>query len=371
MIPRDVIDRVRNEVDLVKLVGSRIRLTRRGPRHWGCCPFHKEKTPSFQVHKNRYFCFGCHERGTTIDWLMAMEDMSFRDAVVVLAGELGIDLDGAGTGEWSWDSYQPLPPPPPEPIRLWPESAIERFSGKHSKYLMDRGVTIDAARAFGLGFDREDRRAVFPVRLNDGSLVGMTGRAVGDDVLPKYMHYRFDLEKQVAISRVPKRLYQELTEDEIEARFVRWPRNRVLFGSQSLAKVPPGGWRSNDLFMVEGHVDAVKTWQRGHRCVATMGTFVSADQGELIVDLVPQRGRLIVLFDPDSAGNKALDQLQFVIGERVSTWIMKLPPIRLPPGKSAKELTDEELDECEKVDPGNCTDDEFENALRRIKPSVA
>ena len=79
MIPREVIDRVKSQLDVVELVGRYVKLQRKGKRFWGCCPFHKERTPSFTVEpsKGGFYCFGCHEHGSGIDFLMQIEGIRF------------------------------------------------------------------------------------------------------------------------------------------------------------------------------------------------------------------------------------------------------------------------------------------------------
>jgi len=74
------IDLAKN-VDLVQLAGGRMRLCREGRVFWGCCPFHNERTPSFKIEGNRFYCFGCHEHGDAIAFLQRLEGIGFREAV--------------------------------------------------------------------------------------------------------------------------------------------------------------------------------------------------------------------------------------------------------------------------------------------------
>ena len=79
---------------IVQLVGRRVKLTRKGRVFWGCCPFHKEKSPSFKVENERrtYKCFGCGKGGDAFKWLMETEGLSFPESVERLAGEAGVEL---------------------------------------------------------------------------------------------------------------------------------------------------------------------------------------------------------------------------------------------------------------------------------------
>ena len=90
----DLLEEIRRRTDLVQLVGRRVKLVRKGRVMWGCCPFHKEKSPSFKVENERrtYKCFGCGKGGDAFKWLMETEGLTFPEAVEKLAGEAGVEL---------------------------------------------------------------------------------------------------------------------------------------------------------------------------------------------------------------------------------------------------------------------------------------
>ncbi len=90
----NLLEEVLRRIDIVQLVGKRVKLTRRGQQFWGCCPFHKEKSPSFKVENARrtYKCFGCGKGGDAFKWLMETEGLSFPESVERLAGEAGVEL---------------------------------------------------------------------------------------------------------------------------------------------------------------------------------------------------------------------------------------------------------------------------------------
>ena len=89
-----LLEEISRRTDLVQLVGRRVKLTRKGRVFWGCCPFHKEKSPSFKVENERrtYKCFGCGAGGDAFKWLMETEGLTFPEAVERLAGEAGVEL---------------------------------------------------------------------------------------------------------------------------------------------------------------------------------------------------------------------------------------------------------------------------------------
>ena len=98
-IPDRFLDELVARTDLVDLVSESVRLTKKGNSYWGCCPFHSEKTPSFHVVPDRqiYKCFGCGKGGGAINYVMELENLSFRDAVEVLAKRAGMAMpEGSG-----------------------------------------------------------------------------------------------------------------------------------------------------------------------------------------------------------------------------------------------------------------------------------
>lgn len=379
-IPPEIVRQVREKTNIVELIGGRIKLKKSGSDFLGLCPFHTEHTPSFRVskRKNVYYCYGCKEGGDVIDWVVTQEDVAFKDAVLMLARDLGIDVP-AGPTAWEWKPREMPKIEAKPPMLIWPERSIERFAGKMPKYMLDRGITISTAMAYGIGFDRADKRATFPVRKANGDLVGVSGRTTADSKI-KYMHYRLDVDETRAVARIPKELYASCDEDELDQRFVRWAKSRVLYGghvavSQSLA--PSGGWRDENLYLVEGHIDVHSYYQRRLRAVATMGSSVSSEQGDLLVEMTPVRGRLVCVPDPDmkakfsKGSTKSLfdlyvEGLKSVVYDRVQIWHQALPPIRVKDGQDVKTMSDDELDKCERLDPASLNDDEFEDSYAKI-----
>src|SRR5271168_2630247 len=89
-----LLEEISRRTDIVQMVGKRVKLTRKGRVMWGCCPFHKEKSPSFKVENERrtYKCFGCGAGGDAFKWLEETEGLNFPEAVERLASEAGVEL---------------------------------------------------------------------------------------------------------------------------------------------------------------------------------------------------------------------------------------------------------------------------------------
>ena len=94
--PQEVVDQVIESNNIVDVIGSYVKLTKKGSTYFGLCPFHNEKTPSFSVtdngNKQMYYCFGCHKGGTVLTFIMQYENVSYTDALKTLADRAGIAL---------------------------------------------------------------------------------------------------------------------------------------------------------------------------------------------------------------------------------------------------------------------------------------
>ena len=310
---QDKIEEVRARADIVEVVGTQVRLKRAGRNFVGLCPFHNEKTPSFNVNAERGFfhCFGCGVGGTVFDFVMRVEGATFPEALQSLARRYGIVLpersEPGGTGAERTRSLRPRERSPrPEFYShvLWntPDGEIAR------NYLKSRGITEDTARTFALGFapsrpanlaaslqkrglveagvrlglvkrdqggapyDMFRARLMFPIRDAQGRVIAFGGRVL-DDRLPKY------------INSTESPLYSKA---------------RALYGVyESRTAI----MKADRAILVEGYFDAIVLWQAGfNEAVASLGTSLTVDQLRL---LSRYSRNIIACFDGDSAGQKA------------------------------------------------------------------
>ena len=158
----NLLEEVLRRTDIVQLVGKRVKLTRRGQQFWGCCPFHKEKSPSFKVENARrtYKCFGCGKGGDAFKWLMETEGLSFPEAVERLAGEAGVELpkwspEDEAREEKKKSLYDVI-----EAACVFYEAQLREAGGRAARdYLQSRGLNGEAAKTVpaGLCADRQQR----------------------------------------------------------------------------------------------------------------------------------------------------------------------------------------------------------------------
>jgi DNA primase len=224
-IPQDIIERVRDSSDIVDVVSKYVDLKQRGPNFFGLCPFHNEKTPSFSVApaKQIYYCFGCQAGGNVYSFLMDHQQISFPDAVKVLAEQYNIPIEFE---KEDGDSglYSSLYELHEIALKLYQDNLFSNSGAKALAYLKDRGLNEDIIRQFKIGyaedswdqlvkkckgkgftrsqivqsglfsqskkgtFDRFRSRIMFPIFHPSGKPIAFGGRIFGSDDTAKYLN---------------------------------------------------------------------------------------------------------------------------------------------------------------------------------------
>lgn len=316
LIPQSFIDDLLNRTDIVDVVGSRVQLKKTGKNYSACCPFHKEKTPSFTVSPDKqfYYCFGCGAGGNALGFVMDHDHLDFPQAVEDLAKRIGMDVPREERGPGN-RSRQPVDSPL-YPLLAAASDYYRQTLKSHPArkaavdYLKGRGVSGIIARDFALGFappgwdgllkhlgedplqqkamidagllientetgrryDRFRDRIMFPIRDSRGRVIAFGGRVLGDDK-PKYLN-----SPETPVFHKGQELY-----GLFEAR----QHNRNL----------------DEIMVVEGYMDVIALAQLGLRnAVATLGTATSEEHLKRLFRLVPS---VLFCFDGDSAGRKA------------------------------------------------------------------
>ncbi len=311
--PEEVIRRVREASDIVNVISDYVTLTRKGGNYFGLCPFHGEKTPSFSVNgREQYFhCFGCGVGGNVITFVMKMENLTFPEALKMLADRAKIDLPEAELS-------------PEEKKRIYHrermlEAAREtaRFywwqlnktpAGKPAlQYLFNRKVTEEFQKKFGLGYSPVSRSALtkylmekkgFSAEelLDAGILSGKEGNTY-DRFFNRLMFPIFDVQgRPIAFGgRVM---------GQGEPKYLNSPDSQLfnkryhLYGLHLAKKT-----RRNYLLMVEGYMDVLSLHQAGFdNAVASLGTALTKEQAILMKRYTDQ---VILCYDSDAAGTNA------------------------------------------------------------------
>ena len=321
MIPQSFINSLVERVDIVDVVGGRVRLKKAGGNQLGLCPFHDEKTPSFHVYPDgHYHCFGCGAHGTTLGFLMEMDGLSFPEAVEALAAFAGVEVPREQGAQRSSSRAKTAP------LYDVLSAADEQFRGwlrRHAEgpaaaaYLKSRGVSGEIVEQFGIGlapagweslksalakfgqekllatglatkndqgrvYDRFRARIVFPIRDTQGRVVGFGGRTY------------------------PGSGTQGEGPRENEPKYLNSPETPVFRKGQEvygLFEARRPGRRIDHLVVVEGYMDVVALAGHGiGEAVATLGTAVGEAHFQR---LFRHAARVICCFDGDAAGRGA------------------------------------------------------------------
>ncbi len=348
MIPEDKVGEVRARVDLASLVGEYVRLKRSGSSFKGLCPFHAEKTPSFYVHPTRGFfhCFGCGASGDAFAFLMRLEGLSFPEAVHRLAEREGIEVEetadeDAGARQEARRRRERLEALIEEAAGFYVHQLAEHpFAEVARRALAERGVREETIRTFRLGYAPAGwdalsrflrRRGHSPAEAEQvGLLVPRRGGAGHYD---RFRHrLMFPIAdargRLVAFSgRVLPPLEGEEERGEPAAKYVNSPehpfyrKGEVLYGlHEGRVALRRLGWS----VLCEGNFDLIALHQAGLRnAVAPLGTAFTEAHARLLRRFVE---RVVLLFDADAAGSKAVREAGLLLLRAgLSVRVVRLP----------------------------------------------
>ena len=335
MIPDDKVREVAERLSIVEVVSEYVQLRRAGANYTGLCPFHAEKTPSFNVNPAReiFHCFGCGEGGNAFSFIMKIEGLSFPEAVKLMARKTGIEIEERQLSQaekQAQDERQTFQRINELTTGFYRSVLEQKPEGAGAReYLERRSATGDIAEAYRLGFapDRSDglvqhlkanginletalklgvvrksergwydqfrNRLMFPIRDTKGNVIAFAGRVL-DASLPKY------------INSPESPLYH---------------KSSVLFG-MDLAL--PSIRTEKSVIIVEGYFDHLALYRAGIRnVVATCGTALTATHAGMIKR---HAERVFMLFDSDKAGkNATIRSMELFLEQRIPAYVITLP----------------------------------------------
>jgi len=336
-IPESIIDRIRESVNIVDVIGRYVTLKKRGRNYLGLCPFHTEKTPSFNVNpeKQIFHCFGCGTGGNVFTFLMRYENLSFVDAVKRLADETGIKIPVSQEAKKQESENEQLFRANEVAESVYHQQ-LKQAPAAVQEYLQRRGISAETREQFKLGyasgewdgllkylerngfslnpykksgllleseksgklFDRFRNRLMFPIHNQSGKVIGFGGRALLDEPnSPKYMN---SPESPV---------YQ---------------KSRILYGLYFSKEAIR---ESGAVIFVEGYMDFLQLYQAGIRnVVATSGTALTEEHARLIRRYT---SRVYLCYDADTAGINAAVRG----GEILFQQLLEVEALILPAGE--------------------------------------
>src|SRR6266850_2404990 len=334
--PQTFLDDLKRQADIVRVVQDYVQLKKKGANWMACCPFHKEKTPSFSVSpaKEIFYCFGCHKGGSVFNFVMEMERISFPEAIKLVAEKSGVPLP-----KLIDDSrYEARRNEAEEVIELnkwaleWWEQQLET-SGEARiarDYLNRREITDETRKTFRLGYapDSWDALSIY-LRQKGASQdqIDRSGLVVKKEEGGSYDRFRGRLIFPVLdIQGKPIAFGGRTLRDE-DAKYINSPetsayvKGRNLFG---LNLTRDEIRRQEYAILVEGFLDLIVPYQFGVRnVVASLGTALTPEQ-------VKQLGRfarkVVVNYDGDRAGVQAAKKsIEILLAEDLEVKVLVLP----------------------------------------------
>jgi DNA primase len=338
MIANQTIQQILSRIDIIEIVGSFVKLKKRGVNYLGLCPFHNEKSPSFTVSpvKEIYKCFGCGRSGNTISFLMEHEKYSYAEALRWLAARYNVEIEEKEVSPEVRQQQQVA-----ESLYIINGFAQKFFSdtlfGSEEgqdiglSYLKERGFNEEIMRKFQMGYSPDQRdvfaraaiaaqynleylqksglvvvrdekpidnyrgRIIFPIHNQTGKVIGFGARIIkSNDRAPKYIN---------------------TPENEI------YVKSKILYGLYQARQAID---KQNECLLVEGYTDVISLHQAGiENVVASGGTSLTVDQLRLIKKYTKH---LTIIYDGDGAGIKAaLRGLDMALEESLDVKLVLIP----------------------------------------------
>lgn len=336
--PEEIVEEIRQKSDIVDVISSYVKIQKKGSSHFGLCPFHNEKSPSFSVSqpKQMYYCFGCGVGGNVFTFIMQYENYTFQEAVKFLAQRAGVELPemeyndemkkkenrrqqllqankDAATfyffqlrqerGKIGYD-YLRKRELSDETIKKFGLGYAPLSSNGLVSYLKGKGYSDDLILEAGLGshderqgiYDKFYNRVMFPIQDINHRVIGFGGRVMGDGT-PKYLN---TMETPV------------------------FDKSRNLYGL-NFARTS----RKNNIILCEGYMDVIALHQAGfNQAVAALGTSFTPGQANLIRRYSEE---VLICFDSDEAGKKAALRAISILKEvELSAKVIQLKPYKDP-----------------------------------------
>lgn len=333
--------------DIVSLASEYVSLSVKGGRMWGCCPFHNEKTASFSVTQDKqlFYCFGCHEGGGIIQFVMKIERLEYVDAVKFLAQRVGMELpDEVDDEKLRQDRVykERLYAACKDAAKIFHTQLMGDSGVQAQQYLLKRGVSGKVVKRFGLGYaldswdalttrlmamgysenelvdaglairnktknsiyDTFRNRVIFPIIATNGRVIAFGARAMAANEEPKYIN-----TGDTPVYNKRMNLYA--------LNYMR-------------------GKNMEDLIMVEGYMDVISLHAQGiDNAVASLGTALTKHQARLLKRYV---GTVYICYDGDAAGqNATLRGLDILASEGLSVRVMVVPD-KLDPDDYVKKF---------------------------------
>ncbi|WP_332375539.1 DNA primase [Lactococcus cremoris] len=331
-VDTEVVNDLKSKVNIADLILQYVALSRTGKNYIGLCPFHGEKTPSFNVNaeKGFYHCFGCGRSGDAIEFLKEYNQVGFIDAVKELANFAGVTLDISNDREEKNNPNAPLYEINNQAARLYNILLMSTELGERARdYLAERGITDDVIKRFNIGLAPEENDFIFKnlsnkfdeeVMANSG-LFHFSNNRVFDAFTNRIM---FPITNEYGQTiGFSGRKWQE--NDDSKAKYINTSATTIFDKSYelwNLDKAKPTISKRREVYLMEGFMDVIAANKAGiNNVVASMGTALTEKHVRRLKQIAK---KFVLVYDGDSAGQNAIYKALNLVGES-DVQIVKVP----------------------------------------------
>jgi DNA primase len=336
-IPRGFSEELRNQADILKIVGDYVSLKKKGNNYWACCPFHNEKSPSFSVNPSKGFfkCFGCGKGGDAVTFVMEIEGAPFPEAVKTVAEKCGIAVPVVAEDQRDYEERDrqrvDLLQLNAWATEFFEQNLTETNEGRRGlAYLEGRGITEATRQQFRLGYAPNSWDAMSSFLRSRGASttqIERSGLVSLKEAGGFYDRFRGRLMFPICDTQGRPVAFGGRIIGEGEPKYLNSPETSVYTKGQHLFGLgySRDSIRNKDFaILVEGYLDFLIPFQEGVRnLVASLGTALTENQARL---LGRYTRKIVVNFDPDSAGVAATKRsLELLLGEGFKVNVLTLP----------------------------------------------
>ncbi|MDR2832850.1 MAG: DNA primase [Streptococcaceae bacterium] len=334
------IEQIKSQVNIVNLISHYVKLDKRGKNYLGLCPFHGEKTPSFNVslEKGFYHCYGCKRSGDAITFIEEMENLSFREALGKIAEleDIAIDLPQQAPTRVILKEETDLIEMHALAATMYHHFLLNMKEGEDAlNYLLNRGLTDKTIATFQIGFAPNERQFLLRVfekkgysyeQMKASNLIAENDKGQLYDRFAGRITFPIRNERgQVIAFSARKR--PELDSDKQIAKYVNstdtkiYEKKNTLFNFDLAKRVMK---KSKEVFLFEGQMDVIAAFQAGiENSIATLGTALTDIQLNLIAKTVE---KIVLVYDGDNAGITATHRaIELLEKTKLSIGIVNLP----------------------------------------------
>lgn len=334
--PQTFIDDLKRQADIVRVIQDYVQLKKKGANWMACCPFHKEKTPSFSVSpaKEIFYCFGCHKGGSVFNFVMEIERVAFPEAIKIVADKIGMPLP-----KMVDDSrFEARRQESDEVIQLnswalewWQKHLESGAEGRIARdYLTKRELTEETQKTFRLGYAPDSWDALSSYLRQKGATqqqIERSGLVVKKDEGGSYDRFRGRLMIPVFDHQGRPIAFGGRTLKNEDAKYINSPetsayvKGRHLFG---LNLTRDEIRRQGFAILVEGFLDLIVPYQFGVKNIAaSLGTALTTDQVKLLSRFAR---KVVVNYDGDRAGVQAAKKsIEILLAEDIEVKVLVLP----------------------------------------------